>query len=150
MAFIIKPDMQVDVPGKERISALSVRGTVLILDGQEHDFAPIWDGGYLPPEAYIGRTPFQEIKVVDGDVFVRYIHQVTVEILDAEPGEVKPFKVTEDGPVEMPFEYYRLGLGTNSEGSGDGEVPGSTEYGQEPSGESLPGGERADSDRIGS
>ncbi|WGN90656.1 putative dUTPase [Pseudomonas phage PaVOA] len=150
MKFILKPDMQVDVPGRERVSEVSVSGTKLTVDGVEHDFSPFIGGGFLPPQAYIGRTPFQEILYEDGNLFIRYIHQVTLEIFDAQESIIEPFLVTEDGPVEMPFDFYRLGRLPEPEGSGNVEVSGSPEGNEEPSGTGVSAGERADSDRTGS
>lgn len=150
MKFILKPDMQVDVPGRERVSEVSVSGTKLTVDGEEHDFSPFIGGGYLPPQAYVGRTPFQDIRYEDGNLFIRYIHQVTLEIFDAQESIIEPFLVTEDGPVEMPFDFYRLERLPEPTGSGNVEVSGSPEGSEEPSGTGVPDGERADSDRTGS
>lgn len=150
MKFILKPDMQVDVPGRERVSEVSVSGTKLTVDGEEHDFSPFIGGGFLPPQAYIGRTPFQEIRYEDGNLFIRYIHQVTLEIFDAQEVIIEPFLVTEDGPVEMPFDFYRLERLPEPEGSGNVEVSGSPEDNEEAPSTGVPAGERTDSDRTGS
>ncbi|WVH07461.1 putative dUTPase [Pseudomonas phage vB_PaP_HN01] len=150
MQFILKPDMQVDIPDRERVSEVSVSGTKLTVDGEEHDFSPFIGGGYLPPQAYIGRTPFQDIRYEDGNLFIRYIHQVTLDIFDAQESIIEPFLVTEDGPVEMPFDFYRLERLPEPEGTGDVEVSGGAQGGEEPSSDSLSVGERTDSDRTGS
>lgn len=57
MKFLLKPDLQVGLPGKERVSSVSVNGLRLTIDGVEFDFSPLAVGGYLPPEAYINITP---------------------------------------------------------------------------------------------
>ncbi|APB63190.1 MULTISPECIES: hypothetical protein [Pseudomonas] len=102
MKFLLKPDLQVGLPGKERVSSVSVNGLRLTIDGVEFDFSPLAVGGYLPPEAYINITPLQEVEVRSNFLLVRYIHQVTADILTAYRAEIEPILVEVDGPVELP------------------------------------------------
>nr|WHT11329.1 module 2 specificity determinant [Pseudomonas aeruginosa]WHT11909.1 module 2 specificity determinant [Pseudomonas aeruginosa] len=102
MKFLLKPDLQVGLPGQERVSSVSVNGLRLTIDGVEFDFSPLAVGGYLPPEAYINITPLQEVEVRSNFLLVRYIHQVTADILTAYRAEIEPILVEVDGPVELP------------------------------------------------
>ncbi|MDF5949617.1 hypothetical protein P4129_30375 [Pseudomonas aeruginosa] len=38
MKFMLKPDLQVGLPGQERVSSVSVSGLRLTIDGEEYDF----------------------------------------------------------------------------------------------------------------
>lgn len=102
MKFMLKPDLQVGLPGQERVSSVSVSGLRLTIDDEEYDFTPLAAGGYLPPDAYISVTPLQEVEVRGDFLFVRYIHQVTADISTAYCAEVDPILVEVDGPVELP------------------------------------------------
>nr|WHT11366.1 module 2 specificity determinant [Pseudomonas aeruginosa] len=102
MKFLLKPDLQVGLPGQERVSSVSVNGLRLTIDGVEFDFSPLAVGGYLPPEAYINITPLQEVEVRSDFLLVRYIHQVTADILTAYRAEIEPILMEVDGPVELP------------------------------------------------